>query len=158
MTAYKGNSRKIKDGLKALLETLMYNGEAAFVKVTDNTTDRFEGSPNALILPSNLVSTTADSESFDHAVSFTVIVTWPLTDPQLIESTLFNTAMDYVDLITDAVQHADRTDFLTTNDPTFTWNFADVTQANWDAVKGKSGGAMLAVYITVTVTYSKNAA
>lgn len=158
MSTYKGNTRKIRDGIVTILNSISYNNEPAFKSVTNNTADQFDGYPVARVLPNKMANTTADSESYDHAPSFTVIITWPLADPNVIEEDLFNAAMDYVDLVVDTVEHADRIDALVQNDGTLPWNFMDVTQAVWDSVRGKTGGALLAVFITVEVTYSKNAA
>jgi hypothetical protein len=163
MTAYKGNSRKIKDGLIQILQGITYGDpdpltgvlQPAFVQVMDNTKDEFEGYPSVRVLPNVLTSATADNIDVDHTVSFAVIMHFPLSSPTNVESATYNQMYDLTDLIIDTTEHADYIGKLSTIDPTFTNWIMSVKQATWRVASGKTG-AMLLCNVNVEVSYSKS--
>ncbi|HET6924999.1 MAG TPA: hypothetical protein VFH39_04175 [Candidatus Saccharimonadales bacterium] len=159
--SYKGTSRKVKDCLVNILTNLTYDAgsgaEPLFVKVLDNTHDEFEGYPIARVLPDRAASSVQDSISWLHEDSFAIIVTWPLTDPSNVESDLYNAAYDCADLVRDTLEHDDHAATLNSIDPTLSWNFATVPSTSWRVATSKQGGAILALSLNVTISYSQTA-
>jgi hypothetical protein len=158
MTAYKGNSRKIKDGLVQILQGITYDtgagAEPAFVQVLDNTKDEFEGYPSLRVLPNNISSASADNADKNHTVSFAIIMHFPLSSPTDIESTTYNRMYDLTDLIIDTLEHDDYIGQLSKIDPSFVNWIMDIKQGSWRVATGKTG-ALLLCSINAEISYSK---
>lgn len=152
-----GTTRKVKDALVQILSGLQLDNDAAFTKVIDNTHDEYQGYPIARILPDSSRSSVEDSTSWLHQDSYSIIVTWPLTDPSNIESDMYNDSYDIADLVRNSLEHDDHASLLNQLDPSLTWQFATVPNTTWRVATSKSGGAVLAITLSVQVTYSQSA-
>ena len=162
MTAYKGQSRRIKDTLVTIISGITYDSgggaEPAFVSVQDSTKDAFSGYPAVRILPNQLSSQTGTNTERDHTVSYALILHLPLEDANNVESATYNQMYDLTDLITDTLQHSDFIRQLETLDPNIQlFKNLEVKNTSWRVASGKTGG-MLFANISVDITYSKSAA
>lgn len=159
MPAYIGRSRRIKDALVQILHGITYDtgagAEPAFAQVADNTHDEFTSYPAVRVLPNVLVSTTAAFAQKDHAVTFAVITSLPLNNPDDIESATYNHMYDLADLITDTLEAADYDDLLTDIDPQVSNVVMEVNQGRWYVAEGGTGSLLLC-NIEVQVTYAKD--
>ncbi|MGO4470336.1 hypothetical protein AB4Y95_00155 [Arthrobacter sp. M-10] len=159
MTSYKGDSRKIKDGLVQILQGITYDGgsgqEPAFAQVITDSRDQFEASPTVMILPTGLTSQTSTNVEFDHTNSFSLWIFLSITDPEAVESAVFDQMLDLVDLVVDTTEHADRIGQLSTIDPTFQNWMMNIARSRI-YVSGGKGGAYLVADMTVQVSYSKD--
>lgn len=159
MTAYKGASRKIKDGLVQILQGITYDtgagAEPAFTSVISSSTDQFEGSPVAMVLPSALDSQTAASAQFDHTNAFSVWIFLSITDPASVEDAVYSQMLDLVDLVVDTTEHDDYIGRLSQIDPTFQNWIMNVSHTRIYTAAGK-GGAYLVADMSITISYSKD--
>jgi hypothetical protein len=159
MASYKGKNRRIKDGLVQILQGITYDTgagpEPAFVSVLDNTKDEFEGFPAVVVLPNTISSMTATNAEKDHTVSFAVIMHFPLSSPDVVESDTYNHMYDLTDLIIDTTEHADYIGKLSQIDSTIQNWVMDVKQARWYVGQSKSG-ALLICNVNVEISYSRD--
>lgn len=161
MAEYNGRSKRIKNALKTVLNTITYDAgsgaEPAFTAVLDNTQGEFDGYPALRILPADYTTDKAAVSQNDRTASYVIIVHLPLESTPEAESATYDKMYDLTDLILDTLDVGDFTGALTDVDPTLgTW-ILNATRGDW-AVNTSKGGAILMCDINCEVKYSKDLA
>lgn len=148
-----GKSRTIKDALVTVLSGIQYQGEPAFVNVTDSTAEQFDGYPSVRLLPGSIENTKGSMAQMDRAVEYQAVIHMKLEDVENIQSDVIDQIYDLTDLVIDALDEADFDDSLREQVGGSYLLRAD--RAEWDVVDSKAG-ALIMLVVTITAEYSKN--
>jgi|SRR5215203_1706413 len=159
MPAYNGQSKRIKNALKTLVQGIQYDAgtgnEPAFVSVLDNTTGEFDGYPSLRVLPGDLDTEKASVAENERTAAYVLYVHLPLEESPATEAATYDKMYDLTDLIIDCLDEGDVDNSLSAIGPTLGVHFLDAQRGDW-IVNTSKGGAILICRIDVNVRYSKN--
>jgi hypothetical protein len=156
MTVQAGITRQLKDALVAILQTVQYGGEPAFVSVLDNTHDEFSGFPAALVLPDKITSVPMGlGGQMEHTAAFEFVTHIPVASPSDVEQTQYNTMYDLTDLLQNAIESGFFTNALSQQIAGFASYNMTCKQAVIRPVQSKIGPILLS-RLNIEITYSQD--
>jgi hypothetical protein len=157
MAAYNGQSKKIKNALKAILTAIQYDGgggSETAMYVLDSSHGKAEGYPVLRLLPADVDDNKAAVFENERTVNFLLIVELPMEVSPETEAATYDKMYDLTDLIIDTLDVGDATSALHAQDSTLNTYLLAATRGDWYAV-AENDGIKLVCDINVAVKYSK---
>lgn len=143
-----GVIKTIKDSIVTKLTGLQYGDETAFAEVVSDTRVSFDKYPAAAVIMNGQPNQTSTNRQNERTVEFLVISYIQYEALPANETTAFNLAYDFTDLVVDAM------DELTAPGVTL---ITEPTQSGWEIYES-SAGNVLGIMATVRVRYSHDIA
>lgn len=152
---YKGQARRIKDVIKALLAEIQLNGSAAFENILGSTDQQFDAFPSVCVLPGQLEDGKSSVAQNDHTVAYIVRIYSRRESAAEGEEAQIDLMYDLTDKTIDALDQAWQSGRLTQIDPLVRTYLMTSEQGNWSEVE-TDAGVLLMTDVNLRVTYVKN--
>ena len=139
-----GIIRTIKDSIVTKLTGLQYGDETAFAEVVSDTRISFDQYPAAAVVMNGQPNNVSTNKQNERTVEFLVICYIQYEAQPANESTAFNMAYDFNDLVVDALDDLEIPGVTIITEP---------TQSGWEIYESAAGN-VLGIMATVRIRYS----